>query len=226
MKPVPKRALVLALLVCLVSFAQLYITMQPRIEVRNRVNCYSNLKRIGLGLMQYLQDYDETYPRAWYGKDAGPSDAATNYKWMDALFPYVKNESIFTCPKDGARYRYRDGTNYGSYVMNNAYFKTGDKQTPPSGVRMDQILTQTVFVTDGANDFQFAWPDAKHMPKLIGDRFFQLSSIRGRHGGVVNGSALPLGVDGACMTSLLRFETKTKKVNGATIYPLLTIEDD
>jgi hypothetical protein len=176
-----------------------------------------------MGLMQYLQDYDETYPRAWYGKDAGPSDAVTNYKWMDALFPYIKDESIFTCPKDRARYRYRDGTNYGSYVMNNAYFKPGDKQTPPSGVRIDQIFaaSYTVFVTDGANDFQFAWPEAKSTPRLRNGYPFQLSSIRGRHG-----VALALGADGGCPTSLLRFETRTKKVNGATIYPLLTIEDD
>lgn len=118
MNRISKRELILALFVYVVGFAELYMAVQPRIESYNRTNCYYNLKTIGLGMMQYLQDYDETYPRTWFGKDDRPSDAAINYKWMDAVYPYVRSESTFTCPKDNARYHYRDGTNFGSYVMN------------------------------------------------------------------------------------------------------------
>ena len=32
-------------------------------ESARRTSCLSNLKQIGLGIMMYVQDYDETYPR-------------------------------------------------------------------------------------------------------------------------------------------------------------------
>jgi prepilin-type N-terminal cleavage/methylation domain-containing protein len=77
-------------------------------ENARRASCQSNLKQIGLGLLQYIGDYDDTMPFSFFGS-AGNSDAA-NYKWMDAIYPYVKNEQIFTCPSDSAsnsRYVYQ-----------------------------------------------------------------------------------------------------------------------
>ncbi len=68
-------------------------------ENARRTSCQSNLKQIGLGLLQYSQDYDEMLVSNQYG----PSDQAqddTNYKWMDASFPYLKSAQIFTCPSD------------------------------------------------------------------------------------------------------------------------------
>src|SRR5437763_9821172 len=64
-------------------------------ENARRSSCQSNLKQIGLGLLQYTQDYDETLTRSFYGT-TGNSDNGANYKWMDAIFPYVKNEQVFT----------------------------------------------------------------------------------------------------------------------------------
>ena len=72
-----------------------------------QASCMSNLKQIGLALMQYAQDYDESHPGVWFGPVSKqpwsqPSDATTFYKWMDAVYPYVKNEQVFHCPSDGA----------------------------------------------------------------------------------------------------------------------------
>src|SRR4028119_918077 len=77
-------------------------------ENARRASCQSNLKQIGLGMLQYIGDYDDTMPFSFFGT-AGNSDA-NNYKWMDAIYPYVKNEQIFTCPSDSAsnsRYMYQ-----------------------------------------------------------------------------------------------------------------------
>ena len=41
----------------------------------------SNMKQLGLGLLQYTQDYDENFP---------PANG-----WHDAVYPYVQNESMF-----------------------------------------------------------------------------------------------------------------------------------
>ena len=110
-------------------------------ENARRTSCQSNLKQIGLGLLQYSQDYDEQLVADWYGINGfQESDPATNrYKWMDAIYPYVKSEQLFTCPSDSdsdnERYvYYRNLTaparKYGSYRINNAY-GTGGEPNPP-----------------------------------------------------------------------------------------------
>src|SRR6185312_8425918 len=59
-------------------------------ENARRASCMSNLKQMGLGIMQYVQDYDETYPFGFYSVPGG-----TMY-WPMLIYPYVKSEQIFT----------------------------------------------------------------------------------------------------------------------------------
>jgi prepilin-type N-terminal cleavage/methylation domain-containing protein/prepilin-type processing-associated H-X9-DG protein len=108
-------------------------------EKARQASCSSNLKQIGLALLQYTQDYDEIMPRSWYGPGGfGTSDPTSNppkYKWMDSVYPYVKSTQVFHCPDDsgglakgagnaatGIFVPYQqlsgpDDTHYGSYTM-------------------------------------------------------------------------------------------------------------
>ena len=54
--------------------------------------CSSNLKQIGLGLLQYTQDYDEKFPPAASSADA--------YGWANAVQPYVRSTQLFQCPQE------------------------------------------------------------------------------------------------------------------------------
>ena len=54
-------------------------------ENARRSSCMSNMKQIGLGVMQYLQDYDERY-------------MPEHDEWVDAVQPYIKSTQIFRCP--------------------------------------------------------------------------------------------------------------------------------
>jgi len=64
-------------------------------ENARRTSCLSNLKQMGLAVMMYVQDYDETYPRNQQTKDGD----ATHYNyWQNLIQPYTKNEQIFLCP--------------------------------------------------------------------------------------------------------------------------------
>ena len=65
-------------------------------EKARAIDCLSNKKQIGLGMMQYVQDYDETYPaNNWaYGK----SWDAVQGGWMQEIQPYLKNLAVYQCP--------------------------------------------------------------------------------------------------------------------------------
>ena len=60
-------------------------------ENARRASCSSNLKQMGLAVMQYTQDYDELMP--FYYNRAG-------IWWMDAVNPYAKSYQIWKCPSD------------------------------------------------------------------------------------------------------------------------------
>jgi prepilin-type N-terminal cleavage/methylation domain-containing protein/prepilin-type processing-associated H-X9-DG protein len=61
-------------------------------EKARQSSCLSNVKQLGLGCLQYAQDYDEVLPR--HSNNAG----TYYYGWNRMIFPYVKNEQVFTCP--------------------------------------------------------------------------------------------------------------------------------
>ena len=84
-------------------------------ENARRASCASNLKQIGLGLMQYTQDYDEKFPPGrsyWQDPETGqsysqdwavskyiPSAAGRFVKVPSVTSSYIKNEQIFLCPQ-------------------------------------------------------------------------------------------------------------------------------
>ena len=67
-------------------------------ENARRASCLSNLKQMGLGIMQYTQDYDEKYPARYFGN--GNGEAFEFNSWRRVVFPYVKSTQIFECPSN------------------------------------------------------------------------------------------------------------------------------
>ena len=161
-------------------------------ENARRTSCLSNLKQIGLGLLQYSQDFDETMTRSCYSGGGVSCDDKTrpdsafpqvNYKWMDAVYPYINSEQVFVCPsadKDpvgvatpastkgsvnnyrnqqritiaGGQYPYR----YGSYAINRGYERITDwKVHGPMGQKLSAIeeAANTILVADGNGNFYF-----------------------------------------------------------------------
>ena len=68
-------------------------------ENARRTSCSSNLKQIGLGILQYVQDYNELYPR----RTIGPGGDANSATWANIVQPYLKSTQIFQCPSDSSR---------------------------------------------------------------------------------------------------------------------------
>lgn len=90
-------------------------------ENARRSSCQSNLKQIGLGLAQYTQDYDETYPIVLDGT------GGHNISWDTEIAPYIgqrvgvgQSQGIFVCPSDS--------THNGNQVLRSYAFVTVHNQ--------------------------------------------------------------------------------------------------
>jgi prepilin-type N-terminal cleavage/methylation domain-containing protein/prepilin-type processing-associated H-X9-DG protein len=208
-------------------------------ENARRASCQSNLKQIGLGIIQYTQDYDERMPATWAGDSSGDS-GATAWKWMDAITPYVKSEQIFDCPSRNGnlvpRYHFRTGSDYGSYVANLAYWGMPDTATAPFShfggnrivhVSEFQAAATTLMVTDGAGtvanpatpNHQIQWYDTGSNPSISSTDPRQLDAIIERHLQTTN----VLFCDGHVKS--VKLDALTKK-NASSVMSIFTIQAD
>jgi prepilin-type N-terminal cleavage/methylation domain-containing protein/prepilin-type processing-associated H-X9-DG protein len=61
-------------------------------EKARQSSCLSNVKQIGLGLLQYAQDYDECLPGDYVDRPNGL------WPWNQVIAAYIKNTQILQCP--------------------------------------------------------------------------------------------------------------------------------
>ena len=141
-------------------------------EKARQTSCASNEKQIGLALVQYVQDYDETLPN----RNVNPS---VNASWRIGLTPYVKSVKVFSCPSnpdtniisnDGvysssylcnftANGEY--GQNFGQqYGGNNGRGVFGDEHAPGVTLASLQAPAQTIAVSEGTHE---GYPDMNTM---------------------------------------------------------------
>lgn len=99
-------------------------------ENARRSSCSSNLKQIGLGIIQYTQDYDEKMPVKGYGCTGGGPGQCTI--WYDMVQPYIKSTQVFKCPSNPVNYLGYGGTFPSSYGCNSTASGGGDSDTDAS----------------------------------------------------------------------------------------------
>src|SRR5690349_19988162 len=91
----------LLVVICILSLlAAILFPVFGRVREKGRQTaCASNVKSLGMGFLQYSQDYDEKYPP---GLDNGSTIGLVT-GWGGQIFSYVKNDAIFACPSDLVR---------------------------------------------------------------------------------------------------------------------------
>lgn len=111
-------------------------------EKARAISCINNERQMGLGILQYIQDYDETYPMTEY---SGPN-YSYYLSWREEVYPYVKNGmgseygyptamyGVWQCPD------YPDESQYAQYGVNYDVFPEGGVGNAP----------QWAVVSDGA----------------------------------------------------------------------------
>ena len=69
-------------------------------ENARRAACQSNLKQIGLAIVQYTQDNDETLPLSSY------SNGFDTYSWRAETYPYGRSTALYRCPSNAYNDKY------------------------------------------------------------------------------------------------------------------------
>lgn len=156
-------------------------------EKARQTSCASNLKQLGLGTLQYCQDYDENLP---YGNN--PHNAGGSWReqgWAGSVYPYVKSTGVFACPDDttvpdvtptsatsaqGCAVAANVPWNVISYSLNMAFLygslsTGGASVTTPVGALLSQSQwtspSRTVLLMEvSGSEAQLTWPGETQSP--------------------------------------------------------------
>lgn len=81
-------------------------------EKARQASCISNNKQVGLAILQYVQDYDESMPSGVYQPGLG---------WMGQTYPYMKNAQVYKCPDDNTPNIAASASNFAKYAASYVY---------------------------------------------------------------------------------------------------------
>ncbi|RYX82692.1 DUF1559 domain-containing protein [bacterium] len=151
-------------------------------ENARRSSCMSNMKQMGLGMMQYSQDYDErvvpyrnSTPNPFAADVRVEGTGKTNTFYNQLLDPYIKSAQIWVCPSNptgwvnvdptgtGTESGFRSYGGQNSYAVNNYAMKSN---VGPSIASFPEVAT-TIAVIDGS--YYNTLPNGAC--KLVGDSF-------------------------------------------------------
>ena len=118
-------------------------------ENARRASCQSNLKQIGLGILQYTQDYDESFPLAVTGSTSTTSTPPVG--WADSIQPYIKSTQLYQCPSEPTGPDPDPmSTGYSDYFYNVVLSRPGNVSGPNNvSVSLSAVNNPTVTVMNG-----------------------------------------------------------------------------
>ncbi|RYX81701.1 DUF1559 domain-containing protein [bacterium] len=129
-------------------------------ENARKSSCQSNLKQIGLGLIQYSQDYDEKWPvqEDAYRIPAGSGSAGAPSSWDLLVQPYVKSSQVMQCPSDTGNSFNLTATGFGlrrrsygmaAYALQTNYDGSGNRYNGPGGASIAEFPAVSLTVLAG-----------------------------------------------------------------------------
>ena len=176
-------------------------------ENARRSSCQSNLKQIGIGIMQYVQDYDETYPFYVMNGSTNP----TQQGWGQIIQPYIKSAQVFQCPSESTEYtgsfasQNGYGANQSDYFYNKricSRFVAGSNPALNLGINMAAVSNVSVSIMSGDNSSN----------SLANSRMPQV--ISGNNGENCNG-IIGAGTTANCGPEALNQTAATRHLEGA-----------
>jgi prepilin-type N-terminal cleavage/methylation domain-containing protein/prepilin-type processing-associated H-X9-DG protein len=92
-------------------------------EAAKKTQSLSNTKQLGLGIVMYMGDFDDTFPAgtaAWQCFEKGCGEYWGLYQWAPRTSPYLKNFGILGSPGDPMGGRFLPGTEWKGVQMSYA----------------------------------------------------------------------------------------------------------
>ena len=179
-------------------------------EKARQTTCASNLRQASIGVLGYVQDFDETYPFANYPVTVGTNPLGPTLDrvhWYQAVEPYFKvgynplnsgkAQSVWTCPDYDKTANDKFGNNPAWSYSWNANLGPAQapgtplswQQTPPKTLADVQFPTQTVLVSEGIGRRVYTYGnDTGTYPEGTFDKDVNIVYIVGRtrHNGGAN----------------------------------------
>ena len=160
--------LVVIAIIALLAAILFPVFAQAREKAR-QTSCLSNERQLGLGILQYAQDYDETLPNGLNinNQTNSPARLWPGEAWAGQCRVYTRNTALYSCPTDTSK-----GAPQPNYVISYAYngnlVHYSDYNDPlPSGASLAQLTgpAHTVMLFEVSNvlaniadDFEGAAP--------------------------------------------------------------------
>ena len=166
-------------------------------EKARQTSCLSNVKQMALAVIMYVQDYDETFPIAYYysadWNEEWAWDFYTNYgsgaSGLGLIGPYTKNQQLSQCPSFRAPAWGRPATGY-AYNM---YLGGGQFEGPPAALAAVMRPSDTAMIADSAFFDTWSTPAAvagNNFLRAPGDPFRAMygtgPNVHFRHNGAAN----------------------------------------
>ncbi|MDR3707066.1 MAG: DUF1559 domain-containing protein [Capsulimonadaceae bacterium] len=146
-------------------------------EKARQTSCASNLKQLGLAVVQYIQDYDEDLPSPSVATTTSYSSTGQwtcGMGWAGLLYPYVKSRGVYTCPSDSTSL---PNSNYSeiSYAINlNAAGSSAGGLGIPAGVGYQVPHPLVATMTAPAKTVLFC--EVQHTPVEVSSATFDPSN--------------------------------------------------
>ena len=146
-------------------------------ENARRASCQSNLKQLGLGFAQYIQDYDDRLPA--FDNVNPVNDSYAFPGWGNSLQSYVKSYQIMKCPsgdKNSGVYQPGVGgyTTVNDYAMN-PYASARKTAVFPYTSNSILLTSMGINYNSGGMSSQRAYPNpATEQKHLEGDNYLFL----------------------------------------------------
>lgn len=162
-------------------------------EAAKKTNCLSNQKNIGMGIMMYLGDYDDTYSLLQYY-----TPTWEQIRWYDMVYPYIKNGDkfafngrasggggIFHCPSFPSKQEAEYGIH--QFVFPESFNSPLNFPTR-SATAIDDPSGKILMVEKGQNDGNSSWL------QFMADQWAWTGTV-GTPAGSINGPQFDLGQD-------------------------------
>jgi prepilin-type N-terminal cleavage/methylation domain-containing protein/prepilin-type processing-associated H-X9-DG protein len=157
---------------------------QARAKAR-QTSCLSNVKQLTLGMVMYCQDYDEKFPE-WHwdaafvggnGWDGSrPNDGTTI--WWNAIYPYVKNSQVYSCPDTNYEFKSKDDGHWGWFSQN------ANPTAWANATRINPALASTYISYGSSEPLTYSYPKLASLTRtaetlLVADMATSLSGWDG-----------------------------------------------